>query len=201
MTALDPARQMLETLRGKMAGARIGVVAAQGAWLPFPEACFDAVVLARIMYVIADWRDVLREAARVLRPDGRVLHEWGNGSGEEVWVQIREHARALFEGAGVANPFHPGARREADVDHVLAGHGLAVSDEVRAEPDRQMTLAQFLASIASGECSYVWNVPADVQERCLPELSRWAAGRFDLEARFPRELVWKVYRRETHTSS
>ena len=192
---------MLDTLRSKMAGAPIGVVAAQGAWLPFPDARFDAVVLARIMYVMADWRDVLREAVRVLRPDGRILHEWGNGSAEEDWVQIREQARTLFEDAGVANPFHPGARSEADVDRELAGHGLTVSDEIRAEPDRQMTLAQFLASIASGECSYVWNVPADVQQRCLPELSRWAADRFDLEARFPREIIWKVYRRRTQSSS
>ena len=192
---------MLDTLRSKMAGAPIGVVAAQGAWLPFPDARFDAVVLARIMYVMADWRDVLREAVRVLRPGGRILHEWGNGSGEEDWVQIREQARTLFEDAGVANPFHPGARSEADVDRVLVGHGLTVSDEVRAEPDRQMTLAQFLASIASGECSYVWNVPAGVQQRCLPELARWAAGRFDLEARFPREIIWKVYRRRTQSSS
>ena len=64
-----------------------------------------------------------------------------------------------------------------------------------------MTLAQFLASIASGECSYVWNVPADVQQRCLPELSRWVADRFALDARVPRDITWKVYRRRTQSSS
>jgi hypothetical protein len=37
----------------------------------------------------------------VLAVGGRLLHEWGNGRGDEEWVQIREKARALVEEAGV----------------------------------------------------------------------------------------------------
>jgi SAM-dependent methyltransferase len=62
---------------------------------------------------MADWQSVLREALDVLKPGGCLFHEWGNGEADEEWVQIREKARRLFEGAGVKNPFDPGARSEA----------------------------------------------------------------------------------------
>src|SRR5438128_8745181 len=80
--------------------------------LPCRPASFDAVVVARLLYLLADWRQVIDELARVLRPNGRLLHEWGNGEPDEEWVQIRERARDLFEEAGVRNPFHPCARHE-----------------------------------------------------------------------------------------
>ena len=194
VAAADPSFKMLEKLRSKSAGMPIGLVGALGASLPFRDRSFEAVVLARILYLMADWRAALGEVARLLRPDGYLLHEWSNGSGDEDWVQIREKARSLFEEAGIVNPFHPGARQESEVDQALAGLGFTVTEEIRAEPDRQITLATFLSSIASGECSYVWSVPADVQARCLPELSRWASERFDLDQSFPQEVVWKVYR-------
>ena len=201
VTAADPALKMLQTLRNKPGGRSVGLVAALGAQLPFGHAGFDAVVLARILYLMADWREALDEVARVLRPDGCLLHEWSNGDGDEDWVQIREKARSLFEEAGIVNPFHPGARREREVEQALAGLGFTATEEIRAEPDRQITLATFLSSIASGECSYVWNVPPEVQARCLPELSRWAAERFDLDTSFPGEITWKVYHRRIQGSS
>jgi hypothetical protein len=59
------------------------------------------------------------------------------------------------------------------------------------------TLGQFLDRIDSGECSYIWNVPLDVQRTCLPRLREWAAERFDLarEVTVPRELRWTLYRK------
>jgi SAM-dependent methyltransferase len=178
--ALDPAQGMLDTLRAKAAGQPIPIVRADGARLPFPRSSFDAVVLSRILYLISDWRDVLREVTRVLAPGGPLLHEWGNGSADEGWVQIRERTRTLFEDAGVENPFHPGARSEDDVERFLTEHGLARSGDMSLGPGPLVPLSDFLQQIDEGECSYVWNVPAEIRQRCLPALRAWAAERFDL---------------------
>ena len=188
---------MLEGLRTKSDGLSAGLIRAEAVALPFAPSSFDAVVLSRVLYLISDWRAVLRETTRVLKPGARLLHEWGNGSPDEAWVQIRERARALFEEAGVSDPFHPGARSEDEVDQFLAAERMIRIGDVSLGPGPGLSLGDFLQKIADAECSYVWQVPAAIQARCLPALRAWAAERFDLDRvlPFPREIRWAIYRR------
>ncbi len=197
VAALDPSREMLAALAAKASAGSVAAVVAEGAHLPFASASFEAVVFARVLYLLRDWREVIAEAARVLRPAGVILHEWGNGDPGEEWVQIREHARLLFERAGVVEPFHPGVRQENDVEALIAANGFQRRADIVEPGTGALTLAEFLRRIVDGECSYTWEVPADVQTRCLPELRRWAEARFDLDQprAIPREGRWKVYSR------
>lgn len=197
VVAIDPAQAMLDALHNKAERLPVRLVRGEGARLPFPSAFFDAIVLARVLYLMSDWRRVLREAIRVLKPDGRLLHEWGNGSADEEWVQIRERARTLFEQAGVKDPFHPGVRSEDEVERFLAEQGLVPIGHVPLGPGPLMPLSDFLRKIDERECSYVWNVPEEIQKRCLPALRAWAEERFDLDRALPvpREIRWTIYRR------
>ena len=195
--AVDPAQAMLEALRSKADGVLTRLVRADGAQLPFPPGSFDAVVLSRVLYLVSDWRQVLREGSRVLEAGGHLLHEWGNGTADEAWVQIRERARALFEGAGVSDPFHPGVRSEDDVDRFLVEQGMTLAGQVSLGPGPSLPLSDFLRKIDDGDCSYVWKVPAETQQHCLPALRAWAAERFDLDRPIPlpREIRWAIFRR------
>jgi SAM-dependent methyltransferase len=195
VVALEPALGMVETLRTKADGLPIRIIAGEGAQLPFSAGQFDVVVIARVLYLTADWRGVLREAHRVLAVGGRLLHEWGNGRADEEWVQIREKARALFEEAGISSPFHPGVRSEREVDDNLNALGFVRSSDLPIGPGPTLTLAEFLRRLIDGEFSYIWNVPKAVQEQCLPRLKAWSEQRFDLERSIsmPRELSWTVY--------
>lgn len=109
---VDRAEEMLHVLRNKAPDAAVIAVAAEGHSLPFPDARFDAVLIARLLYLAPDWREILADAIRVLHSSGRLLHEWAGGTPEEPWVQIRERLRMLLERAGIDEPFHPGARSE-----------------------------------------------------------------------------------------
>ena len=196
LIGIDRAYPMLQSLLKKSPDRLVHVALADGANLPFPATCFDAVVMARLLYLLPDWREVLGETIRVLKPGGRLLHEWGNGIPDEEWVQIREKARQLFEDAGVTNPFHPGVRAESEVEAFLLRRGLRKHDVVEVAADVSLTLADFLKRIIAGECSYTWNVPAAIQRRCLPKLRTWAEGRFDLQgSAFPQELTWRIYQK------
>jgi len=196
MIALDPALPMLSKLRRK-ASVPVLAVAGEGARLPFAAGQFDGAVVARTSYLIADWRQMLREVSTALKPDGPILHEWANGQADEPWVQVREELRRLFQNAGVAVPFHPGARTEADVDSFLAQLGLVRSAEVTTGPGSEMTLREFIGRIESGEFSYTWNVPDEVKQPSLSILRRWCGDRFDLERAqpVPRELRWTIYKK------
>jgi SAM-dependent methyltransferase len=200
VVAVEPARGMLMQLRAKAGDSNDKVLAvlAEGSHLPFPSGHFDAVVIARLLYLAPDWRAIVAEAHRVLAVGGRLLHEWGNGRIDEEWVQIREETRSLFEHAGVPAPFHPGVRSEAEVDDELAALSLARDGEVDLGPGPTITLREFLRRLAEGELSYIWNVPEPVRTECLPRVQRWAEQRFDLERTIPmpRELRWAIYRKD-----
>jgi SAM-dependent methyltransferase len=197
-TALDSSLQMLKEVRTKAPGSRVRLVVGEGGRLPFTEGQFDAVILARVLYLMPDWRSVLQAVSEALKPGGRLFHEWGNGEADESWVQIREKLRALCQDAGIPTPFHPGARSEADIDIVLERLGFFRVAGVALGPGPKMTLRDFLECIVSGEFSYIWNVPSHVQTSCIPVLRKWCEDTFDLTHAIPipRALQWSIYRKE-----
>lgn len=196
--ALDPALPMLNELRCKAPESHVRIVAGEGARLPFARCHFDGVILARILYLMPDWQAVVRQAYDVLKPGGRLFHEWGNGEADEAWVQIREKARALFQDAGIDSPFHPGARTEAEVEHYVTELGFVRSTELEIGPGPIMTLRSFVERVASGELSYIWNVPEPVQKACIPRLKKWCEETFDLDRALPipRRLSWAIYQKD-----
>jgi len=195
--ALDPALPMLDQLIRKAAIRQVRAVAGEGGRLPFAEGTFDAALIARLLYLASDWREVLQEAHDALKPGGYLLHEWANGSADEEWVRIREKTRIVFQDAGINAPFHPGARTEAEIDAYVESLGFVATDRVFAGPGPDTSLGEFVRRITSGELSYIWKVPKPVQEQTLPLLQRWCEQTFDLKRSFPipRELQWAVYRK------
>lgn len=196
VVAVEPAAAMLKQLCEKDRDRLVRVLAAEGARLPFPSRCFDAVVIARLLYLTPDWCTILDEACRVLDAGGCLLHEWGNGEASEPWVMIREEARRLFEDAGVVAPFHPGVRSEADVDRHLATLRMPRVSDVPIGQGQVIPLREFVRRLVDGELSYIWNVPEQARAECLPVLEQWCERMFDLETAIPipRQLGWTIYR-------
>lgn len=194
MTALDCSAEMLRTLQAKAPPGLLSVVCADAAAVPFRTHAFDAIIIARVVYLVPNWRSMLGEARRVLKRQGSVLYEWGNGRGHEVWVRIREKAREVFERAGVDAPFHPGARSDADVDRCLQQSGLRCVAEIAGEALPAISPSQFVTQIATGECSYTWRVPAHLREACLHELKSWVQDQFAQDMVENATASWKVYR-------
>ncbi len=119
---LDRSHGMLGELEQKESRRLVLRIRGYARQIPISDEASDAVVIARL-YLIPEGELTLREAIRVLRCDGVILHEWGNGSPDEAWVIIREKARELFEAEGIEDPFHPGARTEEEVDRFLRSRG------------------------------------------------------------------------------
>src|SRR5262249_45414078 len=53
--AVEPALGMIDAMRQKASNQPIRLVAADAGRLPFPDRRFDAVVVARLLYLVADW--------------------------------------------------------------------------------------------------------------------------------------------------
>jgi ubiquinone/menaquinone biosynthesis C-methylase UbiE len=70
---IDLTRAMLAKATRRVTGGHIRLVQGDVQRLPFADNRFDAVVLHLILAVVPDPKSCLAEAARVLRPGGRVL--------------------------------------------------------------------------------------------------------------------------------
>ncbi len=75
LTAIELSPAMLELARGRaeMLGREADLLVGDAQDLPFPDARFDAVVCTLGLCTIPDDRRAVREAARVLKPGGRLL--------------------------------------------------------------------------------------------------------------------------------
>ena len=196
VVALEPAVGMLEKLRVKAGGRQIRLHQAAGTRLPVETGSVDAAVVARLLYLTPDWRQILDEVHRALKPDGVLLHEWGNGTFDEPWVQIREKARTLFEGEGMFSPFHPGAREESDIDKHLVAVGFHLEARLAVGSGPVVALREFLRRLMDGELSYIWDVPNEIRAKCLPLLQLWAEESLDLDrvVPVPKQIEWAIYR-------
>jgi SAM-dependent methyltransferase len=194
VVAVDRSKEMFGVLRRKAAPRQVDAVVASAASLPFADRTFDAVVIARLLYLTPDWQEILVDALRVLGDGGRLFHEWANGTPVEPSSLIKERLRTLLEEAGVAEPFHPGVRRESDVDAFLSDRGRELVDAVEVPLDGGMAVGDFLGRIEAGEFSYTWSAPPAVKDRCLAALRTWASERFDMNApAFGATTSWKVF--------
>ncbi len=194
---LDRSHGMLSELEQKEGRRLVLRIRGDARQIPISDEAIDAVVIARLLYLIPEWELTLREAIRVLRRDGVILHEWGNGSPDEAWVIIREKARELFEAEGIRDPFHPGARTEEEVDRFLRSRG-ASRRTVPLGPSKVLVSpTDFLRRVIQGECSYTWDIPDAVLKRCWPTLEEWAVDTLkavDEPQPLPQEVRWRVYR-------
>lgn len=81
-TVHDLSEPMLARARDK----GLPTVRSDATALPFDDASFDAVTLISMIHHVPDWRAALAEAARVLRPDGRLA----------LMAFSREHVEDVF---------------------------------------------------------------------------------------------------------
>jgi SAM-dependent methyltransferase len=73
--------------------------------LPFPEASLDLVVLPHVLEHSIDAHDCLREAARVLRPEGKLVISGFNPNSLWGWKYRRER---FYQGFGACSSYLPG---------------------------------------------------------------------------------------------
>jgi SAM-dependent methyltransferase len=121
--SLDASSDMLKVAHDG-AGARVCL--ADAARLPVASRSIDAVLLAYVLFHLDHPERALREAARVLRPNGRV--------GTVTWASERQpEAAVVWEAtlsefgvpALAAHGNHTGLDREVDIAALYAANGLA----------------------------------------------------------------------------
>lgn len=157
---------MLRQLAGK-AGAAVPVVAADATRLPFRDQSFGAVVVAHLLHLVPEWRAVLDELIRVLRPAGRLLVNHGNYDG--LSRAIQDHVCAI---AGRPRTY-PGLDPTTDLDEELRTLGLVPRFMTEIPNPQTRTAEQWLNRIASHQHSWTWPIEPDTLRRAVAETREW----------------------------
>lgn len=125
ITAIDITPAMVEKTRARAAalGMPVDARVMDAARLDFDDASFDCVILHLILAVVPDPRSTAREAARVLRPSGRV------SVFDKFLPDDRDPSLARRLANAITNTFATEINRR--LGDVLEGSGLSV---LREEP-------------------------------------------------------------------
>jgi SAM-dependent methyltransferase len=159
VVGVDLAPAMLRHAR-KRIGSRLAM--GDAGQLPFPDGSFADVYAVWVLHVVADQPAVFREAARVLRPGGRLLVVVGRPEADEV-------GKILID---LADRFDPGRNARDDPERL---RGAAEGAGLRALPSPPPLARTFLESPADAarrveqrSSSAFWNVDEDEWRVVVP---------------------------------
>ena len=128
---VDRSAVMLDQARKRNAAAmrcgRIHLKQCEFDSIPLPDSSVDKILAVNVIYFWADAGRILREARRVLRPDGLVSIYATDASAMRHWKFAGPETHRLFDADGLAEALHRGAfdRDRVDVVRIKAGPGVA----------------------------------------------------------------------------
>jgi len=193
LVGLDLSAPMLSKLIEKAGGrAPCPLALADATRMPFADAAFGAAYLRWVLHLVPDWKSVLAEIVRVVRPHGVALVNLGAYGGERAEIQER-----FAELAGIS--LDPVGLRWGDFDSLdramerlgATPRSLPPVHDGGADP-----LNEFLKGIEENRYSWTWKVGDETRHRALAELRPWAEERFGpLDERRPyaHATRWRAY--------
>jgi SAM-dependent methyltransferase len=193
MVGLDISAPMMAKLVDK-AGGRVPfpLVRGDATLLPFRDGAVDAALIRWVLHLVPDWRGVVAELVRVIRPGGALVIHLGayGGPWDEIHVRFAEIVGAPVDPVGI------GWHREAELDAEVEGLGgrLRLLPTILDPSDEP--LGTFLDGIERNLYSWTWPVPEEERLAAVRELRPWAEERFgplDAPVRLESEIVWRAY--------
>jgi SAM-dependent methyltransferase len=160
--------------------------------MPFREGVFGAAYLRWVLHLVPDWRGLVREVVRVVRPAGTFLANLGAYGGERAEIQAR-----FAELVGIS--LDPVGLGWGDLDGLDAELGSLGARSRELPPVRDQgtdSLAEFLGGIAENRYSWTWTVAERDRRRAHAELLPWARDRYgDLRAErsWVHDSRWRAY--------
>lgn len=186
---VDISAGMLRVLREKAAAANlldsVRVVRGDAYQLPFAAHTFDAALMVHVLHLVDDWRTVLDEIERVVRPGGALAFGRDEHSGAD-WLDTRWAAR-LAE-AGDTGQRSGREQIVSEAVAVLTARGYTVRDMILATWTVERTPESYLDRLRERCFSSTWEVPDSVLQRAIAGLTEDILARYGrLDIPLPQE--------------
>mgnify|MGYP001046499376 CR=1 FL=1 len=184
---VDLSRRMMGQLRRKLDGRthQAHLVCADIMRLPLSGAAFDAGVMAHVLHLVEDWRQVLNEVRRVLRPQGAIVIASDERDGQEgaaptLRGQVQQAWSAILDELNV-----PPDQRRDGVPHGLDERFREHLQQLGATVERLTLLTyrqhpQTVRSVAQRYqermYSSCWVLTDDIHAEAARRLQHWVDG-------------------------
>jgi SAM-dependent methyltransferase len=171
---VDLSGGMLRVFAARPAGGgRLRLVQADGTALPFPAASFDAVLLVAVFGDLPDWRSLVDEARRVLRPHGAVMIGHRVAPHDGIDERMKQRLDTLLD-ERLTRKRQP--NRREDAVRYLAAIASNTAELVAATWHAERSPRAFLDRHAGGV--RFSRLPLAVREEALRQLALWAETEF-----------------------
>ena len=180
---VDLSAGMLRVFAEHSAGGRRAIlVQADGRALPFADACFDAVLLIAVFGGLTDWRAMVDEARRVLRPGGAIMIGRTAAPEDGIDQRMKQRLDTLLDDR-LLRGRRPGGNRREDAIRYLAAAACTVTELTVASWRVEHSPRAFLDRHAGG--ARFSRLPRAAREDALRALGDWARTEFgSLDAGF-----------------
>lgn len=158
---VDLARPMLDRLIEKSSGEPIYPVIGDITRLPFASHSFDAVIAVHIFHLVPAYQEALREAARVLKPGGVLLHGWNQDRDSSIGDLMNVWNSAV-SALGASDRSAPGTMTRAERHTFLADNGWVTGTEQKYGYTFERAPGQYLNELRARVYSGLWQMPDDV---------------------------------------
>jgi ubiquinone/menaquinone biosynthesis C-methylase UbiE len=196
VVGLDLSGPMLEKLVAN-AGGRVPfpLVRADATKLPFPVDAFGAAYGVHVLHLIPGWREVVRELARVVRPRGVVLLDFG-GPPEEL--DAIEAVSKRFEREAGIDRRHPGIGEDdtPQLDEAFAKLGARLRLLPEIVEDRRIPIDGWIQLLRGNVFSWTWQLDDQTRDRAADATRDWAKQEFedlDVPQDFRQVAQWRAY--------
>jgi SAM-dependent methyltransferase len=160
--------------------------------MPFADDAFDAAYLRWVLHLISDWRALVAEVVRTVRPGGVFVAKLGSYGG------AHEDIRKRFEELSGFNTTPVGLDWAAfdELDAELGRYGGSLRILPPAYESFEESLEDFVRGIEENRYSWTWPIPEDVRLRTVAEIRPWAKewlGSLYAVQTFSISTTWRAY--------
>jgi SAM-dependent methyltransferase len=197
VSGVDLSERMLQKLVAKFERpGEVDVRVGDATALPYDTDSFDAVLSSQMLHLVDEWRTVLDELVRVVRPGGVVLIDLGNEP-DSGWGGLwREVAWKFWDFAAPHGRRVPEVWTEGLVAAEMANRGLTGRPLPRVTAFQELSLADVISRLEQGLWSACWSLPADQLADAAERTRAWARERYpdlDTRHRIHRVIEWHAY--------
>ncbi len=196
VTGIDLSARMMRRLIEQLPpGARRPDLAqADALALPLRDAIFDAVIVVHVFHLVSNWRAVLREIRRVLKPGGSLMNGYDWRHPDSPSSRLRD-AWADIVSAFRVTTGHSHDRFD-EIQTALREQGAELTEWVVGQRVETRTLRQELDAVEQRIWSSTWQLPDAVFSDCLARLKEWTIREYGSDQyvfQVRKQFVWQRF--------
>jgi SAM-dependent methyltransferase len=194
MAGVDISQQMMTRLLGQLTPEHTApdLLLGDATALPLRDGSFRAAMVVHVLHLVASIEEAVLEIRRVLAPGGVLLQQTRRPKPgtDSLWREDNRKWDELLESRGFKRRHRP---QPPDIREAILATGATVRVFDVADESHKHTVADELEDIRERQHSWMWEIPDELFDLCLPEYEAWAIERYgSLDAEFVDEQTYEI---------